>query len=70
MEQTLVDDIVSILENYSVHNDFDGFLKVPSEEVAIALEKMFITKMNEEKRKILKVVRILLILVSRNQLKL
>ena len=52
MEQTLVDDIVSILENYSVHNDFDGFLKVPTEEVSIALEKMFITKMNEEKRKI------------------
>ena len=54
MEQTLVDDIVSILENYSVHNDFDGFLKVPTEEVAIALEKMFITKMNDEKRKVLK----------------
>ena len=54
MEQTLADDIVSILENYSVHNEFDGFLKIPVEETAIALEKMFTIKMNEEKRKLLK----------------
>lgn len=54
MEQTLIDDIVAILEDYAVQNEFDGFLKIQVDDVAKAIEKMFITKMNEEKRKILK----------------
>jgi hypothetical protein len=54
MEQTLIDDIVVVLEEHAIQNEFDGTVRVPLEEVAKALEKMVIIKLNQQKRELKK----------------
>ena len=54
MEQTLVDDIVAILDEHAIQNEFDGTVRVSVEEVAKALEKMILVKMNYQKRQLMK----------------
>ena len=54
MEHTLVDDIVAILDEHAIQNEFDGTVRVSLEEVAKALEKMILVKMNYQKRQLMK----------------
>lgn len=54
MEQTLIDDIVLVLEDHAIQNEFDGTVRVPLEDVAKALEKMVIIKLNQQKRELKK----------------
>lgn len=54
MEQTLIDDIVAVLDEHAIQNEFDGTVRVPLEEVAKALEKMVIIKLNQQKRELKK----------------
>lgn len=54
MEQTLIDDIVAVLDEHAIQNEFDGTVRVPLEEVAKALEKMMVIKLNQQKRELKK----------------
>jgi len=54
MEQTLIDDIVAILEEHAIQNEFDGTVRVRLEEVAKKLEKMIVVQMNYQKRELMK----------------
>lgn len=54
MEHSYIDEIVSILEDNAIHNELDGNVKINVEQVAKALEKMFVVKTNQKLRELKK----------------
>jgi DNA primase large subunit len=54
MEHSYIDEIVSILEDNAIHNELDGNVKINVEQVAKALEKMFVVKTNQKIRELKK----------------
>jgi|LauGreDrversion4_2_1035121.scaffolds.fasta_scaffold3319443_1 hypothetical protein len=54
MEQTLIDEIIYILEEFAIQDEFDGIVKVPKEDVAKEIEKLVVVKLNYQKRQLMK----------------